>query len=81
MTNATVANLVRSDNSRQLVLRYKEGEKTVRVPDGVPIVSFKAGERGLIQPGAKVFLVASNINGQPTISRLVIGRNGFAPPM
>jgi hypothetical protein len=81
MTNATVANLVRSESSRQLVLRYKDGEKTIRVPDSVPVVSFRPGETALIQPGAKVFLVASSINGQPTISRLVVGRNGFGPPM
>jgi hypothetical protein len=81
MTNATVADLVRSGNGRQLTLRYKDGEKTVHVPDNVPVVTFKPGEAALVKPGARVFIVASLVGGQPTVNRLVVGRNGFAPPM
>jgi hypothetical protein len=81
MTNATVANLVRSAGQRTLTLRYKDGEKTVRVPDNVPVVTFKPGTPALIQAGAKVFVVATVVDGKPTVMRLVIGRNGFAPPM
>ena len=81
MTNATVADLARSSNGRTLVLRYKEGEKTVIVPDGVPIVTFRPGDRTLIVPGAKVFIVADVIDDQFTVRRLMIGRNGLTPPM
>lgn len=81
MTNATVADLVRQAGSRRLTLRYKDGEKTVVVPDGVPVVTFRPGEAALVRPGARVFIVAAEVGGQPTVSRLVVGRDGFAPPM
>ena len=81
MTNATVANLSRSSDGRTLSLRYKEGEKTVIVPDGIPVVTLRAGDRSLIVPGAKVFIVAEPGDDQLTVRRLMIGRNGFQPPM
>lgn len=81
MTNATVADLARSANGRTLILRYKDGEKTVIVPDGVPIVTFRPGDRSLIVPGAKAFIVADVSDGQLTVRRLLIGRNGLTPPM
>jgi len=81
MTNATVADLARSPNGRTLMLRYKDGEKTVIVPDGVPVVTFRLGDRSLIVPGAKVFIVADTMDDQFTVRRLLIGRNGFQPPM
>jgi hypothetical protein len=81
MTNATVAGLARSTNGRTLILRYKDGEKTVIVPDGVPIVTFRPGDRTLIVPGAKVFIVADVRDDQFTVRRLMIGRNGLTPPM
>ncbi len=81
MTNATVADLARSPNGRTLTLRYKDGEKTVIVPDGVPIVTFRPGDRTLIVPGAKVFIVADVSDDQYTVRRLLIGRNGLTPPM
>lgn len=81
MTNATVADLVRSSGGRKLTLRYKDGEKIVHVPDNVPVVTFRPGEASLVKPGARVFIVAIEVAGQPTINRLVVGRDGFAPPM
>jgi hypothetical protein len=81
MTNATVAELARSSNGRTLILRYKEGEKTVIVPDGVPIVTLRPGDRTLIVPGAKVFIVADVSDDQFIVRRLMIGRNGLTPPM
>lgn len=81
MTNATVADLVGVPYGRRLTLRYKDGEKTVVVPDNVPVVTFKPGEPSLIRPGAKAFIVATLRDGKPVATRLVVGRDGFAPPM
>ncbi len=81
MTNATVANLARSSDGRTLSLRYKDGEKTVIVPDGIPVVTFRPGDHSLIVPGAKVFIVAEPRDDQFTVRRLLIGRNGLRPPM
>jgi hypothetical protein len=81
MTNATVADVVGQAQGRTLRLRYKDGEKTVLVPEGVPVVTVKPGDRALLVPGAKVLVTAQLRDGKPTALRVIAGRNGFAPPM
>ena len=88
MTNATVADLAAAPASvpggQQLTLKYKTGEKTVLVPNGTPIVSFKPGnadQEALLVPGAKVLITAQEKDGKPTALRVLVGRNGFSPPM
>jgi hypothetical protein len=88
MTNATVADLAAAPVSvpggQKMTLKYKDGEKTVLVPANAPIVTFKPGkqdEAALLVPGAKVLITAQEKDGKPTALRIVVGRNGFAPPM
>ncbi|SDM51920.1 hypothetical protein [Polaromonas sp. JS666] len=88
MTNATVADLAAAPSTvpggQKLTLRYKDGEKTVIVPPDAPVVSFKPGkadENTLLVPGAKVMITAQEQGGKPTALRVIVGRNGFAPPM
>jgi hypothetical protein len=81
MTNATVADLAASPEGRTLKLRYKDGEKTLQVPIGVPVVTFKPGDASLLVPGAKVVVTAQLRDGQPVALRALAGRNGFVPPM
>ena len=88
MTNATVADLVAAPASvpggQVLRLKYKDGEKIVIVPPNVPVVSFKPGkddEKALLVPGAKVMITAQEKDGKPTALRVIVGRNGFVPPM
>ena len=88
MTNATVADLAAAPSTvpggQKLTLRYKDGEKTVIVPPDAPVVSFKPGkadENALLVPGAKVMITAQEQGGMPTALRVIVGRNGFAPPM
>ena len=81
MTNATVADLVRTAQGRTLTLKYKGGEKTMLVPEGVPIVTFKPADRTLLVVGAKVVVTATTRDGVPTALRVLAGRNGFTPPM
>jgi len=82
MTNATIARVERTGNERQLTLRYKDGEKQVVVPDGVPIVTFDAGERSLLVPGAHILLTAAKQpDGTLTATRVTVGKNGLVPPM
>lgn len=88
MTNATVADLAAAPASvaggQKLVLKYKDGEKTVIVPPSAPVVTFKPGkldEKVLMVPGARVMITAQEKDGKPTALRTVVGRNGFAPPM
>lgn len=81
MTNATVADVAAMAEGRTIRLRYKDGEKTVQVPAGVPVVTFKPGDNGLLVPGAKVMVTAQLRDGQPVALRALAGRNGFTPPM
>jgi hypothetical protein len=81
MTNATVTAITSGAGSRTMTLRYKDGEKVIRVPDGVPVVTLKPGDRSLLVAGAKVIVTEQMQNGQPTATRVVAGRNGFVPPM
>ena len=81
MTNATVTEVVHGAKGREMKLRYKDGEQTIVVPEGVPIVTIKPADRSLLVPGAKVIVTAQMRNGQPTALRVAAGRNGFAPPM
>jgi hypothetical protein len=80
MTNATVADVVAAPDGRRLQVHYKDGEKTIVVPPGTPVVTFKPADRTLLVPGASVSISAQSINGEPTVLRLSVGRNGFTVP-
>lgn len=88
MTNATVSALAAAPSTvpggKKLVLKYKDGEKTVIVPRGTPIVTFKPAQddqAALVVQGAKVTVTAQVKDGKPTASSMLVGRNGFTPPM
>jgi hypothetical protein len=81
MTNATVTEVVPGAKGREMTLRYKDGDKTIVVPEGIPVVTLKPADRSLLVPGAKVLVTAQVRNGTPTALRVTAGRNGFAPPM
>jgi hypothetical protein len=81
MTNGTVGDLVVS-HGRTLTVKYKGGEKTVVVPEDVPIVSIEPGTRGLLIPGAHVIVFANKgADGTLTAMRILAGENGLTPPM
>lgn len=83
MTNATVANAVQAIDGRSLTLSYNGGtEKTVEVPNGIPVVTFAAAEKSDIVPGAVVFVPAEQAADKTiTAGFVVIGKNGVVPPM
>ena len=66
-------------NDRTMKLRYRDGEKTIVVPNGVRIVTMKPGDRSLLVSRAKVIVTEQVVNGQAV--PLLVGRNGFEPPM
>jgi hypothetical protein len=81
MTNGTVGDLVGS-KGRTLTVKYKGGEKTVIVPDDVPIVSIEPGTRAMLSPGAHVVVFASKgADGSMTAISVNVGENGLTPPM
>lgn len=83
MTNATVADVGAIENTpmgRRLQLKYKDGEKTLIVPPGTPIVSSRPADRSLLVTGASVSLSAQEVEGKPTALRVNAGKNGFVLP-
>lgn len=82
MTNATVDVLVERVEGPLLTLKHKGGLVRVIVPNDVPIVTFAAGDRTMLQPGAHVFIPAQQqADGTVTAARVLIGRDGLVPPM
>lgn len=81
MTNGTVTAITPGATDRMMTLRYKDGEKTIRVPNGVPVITMKAADRSLLVAGAKVIVTEQMRNGQAVATRVQVGRDGFAPPM
>lgn len=82
MTNATVANAVKSVDGHTLTVTYKGGEKKISIPDGTPIVTFAPAEVADLKSGATVFIPSDKASdGSITTSRVVVGTNGVVPPM
>jgi hypothetical protein len=82
MTNATVAQILSVDQAHRMTLKYKDGEQTVAVPAGAPIVTLEPGDRAMLKPGAHVIVSATpRADGVLTASRVTVGKDGLVPPM
>jgi len=83
MTNATIVDVASSgQGGRRMTLKYKDGEKSIIVPEDVPIVTFEPGEKSMLVPGAHVLLTATKQpDGSLTAARVAVGKNGLVPPM
>jgi hypothetical protein len=83
MTNATVAETVGSADGQNILVKYKDGEKKVVVPPGTPVVTFVAGEKSELKPGAKIIIFGATKKDDGTLeaNRVNVGRDGITPPM
>src|ERR1700716_1309147 len=83
MTNATVAETVAGTGEQNILVKYNDGEKKVVVPPGTPIVTFVAGEKSELKPGAKIiiFSAAKKEDGTLEANRVNVGLDGLTPPM
>ena len=83
MTNATVAQTVKGTDGQNILVKYKDGEKKVVVPEGTPIVTFVAGDKSELKPGAKIIIfgAAKKDDGTLEAGRVNVGRDGVTPPM
>ena len=82
MTNANVAEVQSVSSGRAVLLRYKDGEQRVVVPDSAPIVTFVPADRSALVPGAHVMVGAQRqADGTFTAPRVTVGLNGLMPPM
>jgi hypothetical protein len=83
MTNATVAETVKGTDGQNILVKYKDGEKKVVVPPGTPVVTFVAGDKSELKPGAKIiiFSAVKKEDGTLEVNRVNVGRDGITPPM
>ena len=83
MTNATVAETVKGVDGQNILVKYKDGEKKVVVPPDTPIVSFVAGDKSELKPGAKIIIFSASKKEDGTLeaARVNVGRDGITPPM
>ncbi len=83
MTNATVAETVAGTDGQIILVKYKDGEKKVVVPPDTPIVSFVAGDKSELKPGAKIIIFSATRKEDGTLeaARVNVGRDGITPPM
>jgi hypothetical protein len=83
MTNATVAQTVKGTDGQNILVKYKDGEKKVVVPPDTPIVTFVAGDKSELKPGAKIIIFGANRKDDGTLeaARVNVGRDGITPPM
>lgn len=82
MTNGTVKGVVTATAGRELTVAYKDGSQTIVVPPATPVVTFSPAERADLKPGAPVFFSATrSADGKLAAGRVVVGKDGVAPPM
>jgi hypothetical protein len=83
MTNATVAETVAGTEGQNILVKYKDGEKRVVVPPNTPIVTFVAGDKSELKPGAKIIIFSATKKEDGTLeaARVNVGRDGIMPPM
>jgi len=82
MTGGVVAKAAAGPKGQELDITYPGGTRHVTAPKTVPVVRMGPGDRTMIKPGARVFILASKKpDGVLIINMLVTGVNGAAPPM
>jgi hypothetical protein len=83
MTNGNVEQVVTGVDGETLTVKYKDGEKKIIVPAGVPIVTFVSGDKADLKPGAKIFIAAAKKlpDGTLQAARVNYGKDGLTPPM
>jgi len=83
MTNANIDSEVASADGKELVLKYKDGEKKFIVPANVEVVMFAPAAASDLKPGEGIFVPGGKklADGSVEAGRVVVGRNGVKPPM
>jgi hypothetical protein len=83
MTNANIETAEVKASGKELVLKYKDGEKTFIVPADVEVVEFAPATTADLKVGEKIFVVAGKKLPDGTIEApsIIVGHNGVNPPM
>ena len=82
MTNATVSGKVAHGGALTMTLTYQDGEKTVVVPQGTPIMTTESTNRSALVPGAHIVAYAERQpDGTLLADRVSVGKQGYVPPV
>ena len=83
MTNANIDTAVGAVDGSTLTLKYKDGEKKLKVTPSTAIVSYATGDRAEVAAGTKLFVTSATKqpDGSWAPARVAYGRNGLTPPM
>ncbi len=81
MTNANVATTVSGNDGQNLLVKYKDGEKKVIIPPGIPIAKYVPGTAEDLKVGAKIFVggAAKQADGSLLAPNVAVGRD-IDPP-
>ena len=81
MTNGTVGAAVTGVDGPVITVKYKDGEKKIVVPPGVPIMRYEIGNAGDLKPGASFTVIAATKkpDGTYEAGRINVGRDGAVP--
>jgi hypothetical protein len=81
MTNGTVGATVTGVDGPTITVKYKDGEKKIVVPPGVPIVRYEIGSLSELKPGASITVVSATKQPDGTFlaARVNVGRDGVVP--
>jgi hypothetical protein len=82
MTNGTAT----AAPAGALTLQFKDGERnrsqTITIPADTPVVALAGAQAADVQRGARVVVfVHRDAGGTPIADRVIVGRNGIAPPL
>jgi hypothetical protein len=83
MTNATVSRLLKQNGGAEIEVRYGENKKkSIQIDKETVFGTFVPGDRALVVKGAKVLIFADQAaDGKSTGGLVMVGRNGFLPPI
>jgi len=59
MTNGDVGKVVAGRKGRTIEVAYPGGTHTIMVPNNVPVVTITPGDRAMVKPGVKVFIMST----------------------
>jgi hypothetical protein len=80
MTNANIANVVQTNNGKELTLEYKGGTQKVTVPANIPMFTTEPGDKSLLKKGAHIFTVARpGPDGSLSTQRITVEKDGVRP--
>lgn len=82
MTNATVADAVKSVSGSVVTVNFHGQEKKISIPQGTPVVTLAPATPDDVKPGSVIFIPAlKGADGSISAGNVIVGKDGVVPPM